>query len=377
MLKSLPMRSLHPLWLVPVLVCLGCTPPADKCASDRVQHLEACQTACEQGDMPSCLAAAHTFDERFEGAAEGADAEQAVGLYEKACEGGQFEACASALRGLLLGPSQQEPELEAPSSVDGAPARRRAILAKACGMDDKRLCEEASDAFLGVDAGKAAAMGRKACALTLTDRVKREACETERVSRANRAQTGAKACDGGQPGGCLMLGNALVHADRPRARAAYAKECKRRGLDRDGNAEGCVTVYERAALAHALPAAQPSIVDRPGARVLLRSLELDPSRPEQPSPEHVRQVIDEGTEALRACYGAAVTRNPKLTGSLALQFTIDALGEPWNIRESELKLVDVRAVECIKQAAAFWRFPEPNRDTIDVKAHFTFRLEHP
>ena len=169
----------------------------------------------------------------------------------------------------------------------------------------------------------------------------------------------------------------MLLSDTTRARDAFAKECKRRRLLRDGKPDACVDLYVRSATERALPAAEPSIADRPNARVLLRSLTTAPSRPERPSPEHIREVVDKGTEGLRACYAAALGRNPNLSGTLTLRFTIDGLGEPWNVREDELKLLDLQAVECVKKAAAAWRFQEPNRDTIDVEAAFAFRLESP
>lgn len=354
---------------------LGCTSAREKCAADRVANDDACRDACDEGDMPSCLAAAHTHDELHESKPSREEAEQAVRLYERACEGGQLEACASALRGLLRGPSRADPDEAAPDEVHDAAARRRAMLLRACELDDRLLCEEAADAFLGVDREKAEALGRRACSLEHDDRLQREACEGERTSLAERAQRGAQGCAAGKPGGCLELANAVVHADLPRAREAYAKECKRRGLVQEGKTDACVAVYEKAATARALPAAEPSVTDRPDARVLLRSLTLEPSKPERPSAEQVRQVVDEGTAPLQACYAAALTRNPELSGSLSLHFTVDALGEPWNLREEDLKLVDVQAVECVKKAAAAWRFPEPNRGTIDVQARFSFRIE--
>ena len=371
------LRSLLPLAVATAWWLSGCTPPEQKCSQDRVGNLEACQSACEKGDMPSCFAAAHTFDERFEHGAAGSDAEQAAKFYEKACEGGELEACDNAVRGLLLGPSRERPELPAPHSVENAPERRRNILAKACSLDDRRRCMEASDAYLGEEREKSEQLGRKACSLEFADRVKREACEDERRSLAKRAEQGAKGCESGSPGGCLTLGNAVILSDRARAHEAYAKECKRRRLLDDGKPDRCVQVYEQAAIARKLPMAQPSISDRPNARVMLRSLTTQPSKPEKPSPEHIREVIDRGTESLRACYAAALSRNAKLTGTLTLAFTIDGLGEPWNIREQELKLVDLAAVECVKKAATTWRFDEPNRGTIEVEAAFAFRLEAP
>lgn len=355
----------------------ACTPADQKCSQDRVGNLEACQTACDQGHMLSCLAAARSFDQNFERSAARADAERAVALYEKACEAGLIDACVGATWGILLGPSQDKPDLPPPSVVDQAPERRRALLAKGCGLEDRKCCIEASDAFLGEDRSKAEQLGRKACLLEFSERGKREACEAERLALAAQADEGAAACKSGLPGGCLTLGNAVIHFDKGRAREAFERECKRRRLVREGKTDACVQVYERVATVRSLPAAEPSIVDRPHARVILLSVTMDPSRPERPSSEQVRDVIDKGTKSLEPCYASALSRNPKLTGSLTLRFTIDGLGHPWNVREEDLRLVDVQAVECVKQRAAAWRFEEPKRDTIDVDAKLVFRIERP
>ena len=172
--------------LVPLLFCVagstGCSPPEQKCSEDRTGNIEACQEACEKGHTASCLAAAYTYDERFEKDSAGADAEKAVQFFEKGCLGGDVESCAAAVRGLLRGPSREHPELPAPHDVDDAPDRRRALLAKGCALDDFRLCYEAADAYLGVDREKAEQLGRKGCALELTDHVKRKACESERAA---------------------------------------------------------------------------------------------------------------------------------------------------------------------------------------------------
>lgn len=366
----------------PVLFAIGllsalyaCTPADQKCSQDRVGNLEACQTACDQGHMPSCLAAARSFDQKFEQNAARADAEQAVSLYEKACEAGLLDACVGATWGILLGPSQDKPDLSPPSVVDRAPERRRALLAKGCGLEDRKCCVEASDAFLGEDRLKAEQLGKKACLLEFSDRGKREACEAARLALAAQADEGAAACNSGHPGGCLTLGKALIHFDKVRAREAFGRECKRRRLLRDGKADACVQVYEQVATARALPAAEPSIVDRPNARVILRSVTMDPSRPERPSSEQVREVIDKGMKSLEPCYASALSRNPKLTGSLTLRFTIDGLGHPWNVRDEDLGLIDVKAVQCVKLRAEAWRFEEPDQDTIDVDAKIVFRIE--
>jgi hypothetical protein len=372
------MSLLRGLVLAMIVVWLPCcAPPAKKCAEDRVGNLSACEQACDQNDVPSCVAAARTFDQRFVKEAAASDAERAVALYEKACEAGAIEACFGATRGILLGPSEGNPELPPPSRVDRGPERRRSVLAMGCALEDRRFCMEASDAFLGEDREKSQQLGKKGCALEFADRVKREMCEAERVALALGAQEGATGCESGRPGGCLALGNAIVHADRPRARNAYARECKRRRLDVGGNADACVKVYEDLALARKLPSAEPSISDRPGARVILRSLALDPSRPERPNAEQVRHVVDEGTKTLEGCYAAALRRNPKLAGTLTLRFTVDGLGQPWNVREDDLALVDVETVECVKRSAAAWRFPEPKQETVAVEAKLAFRLERP
>ena len=376
-MQSPTMRTSHALCAITLALVslLGCTPADEKCAADRLANHDACQTACDQGHMPSCLAAANTHDERYEAKPSKQEAEQAVRLYERACEGGQLEACASALRGLLQGPSREDPNKTTPDAVSDAPTRRRALLLQACALDDPHWCEEAADAFLGVDGEKAEALGRKACSLEYADRVKRDACETKRAALVQQASRGAEGCASGRPGGCLELANAVVRTDLSRAREAYAKECKRRGLLNDGKTDACVAVYEKAATARTLPAAEPSIADRTDARVLLRSLALDPSKPDVPSAEQIRKVVDEGSRPLQACYAAALGRNSKLSGSLTLLLTIDAFGEPWNIREQDLKLLDLQAVECVKKAAGTWRFPQPSRGTIDVQAHFVFRIE--
>lgn len=327
--------------------------------------------------MPSCLAAAHSLDERFSETAAGTDAELAVQLYEKACLGGELEGCQAVLRGILQGPSREKPELPQPRAVDRAPERRRALLAKACTLGDGPLCSEAGDAHLGFDRTKAEQLGRQGCALQHGDRVERESCETEAAALAERAEKGATDCEAANPGGCLALGNAIAHADRIGAREAYDKECRRRRLVVDNKTDSCVAVYEKAFTSRRLPAAEPSIADQPNARVILRSLTIEPSRPERPTAEQIRERVEEGTTGLAACYASALGRNPKLTGALELHFTIDGLGEPFDVRDHELALVDVQAVECIKQRARAWRFPEPKQDTVRVEASFAFRIEEP
>ena len=362
---------------VAALGMVGCASPAQKCANDRDKNLESCEIACENGDLPSCVSAARAYDQRYMKSGSVSDAERSVSMYEKSCLAGRKEACFGAVRGILLGPSESNPELSPPARVDRAAERRRVLLAKGCELDDPQFCKEASDAFLGEDAQRSEQLGRKYCVLELTDKGKRDACVMQREQRARQAQQGANRCASGQPGGCLALGNSVVTVDRVRAREAYARECKGRRLDVQGNADACVKVYESQGLATKLPAVEPSISDCRDARVILRSLRLIPESPSRPNPEQVREVVDRGTEALERCYAAGLRKNPKLAGSLTIRATIDGLGEIWNVQEDDIALIDLPTVECVKKEATTWRFPEPSQGTIQLEAKLAFRVERP
>ena len=363
-----------------LVVLCGCKSDAEKCAHDPEGKLTLCEETCKAGTIASCLAAAHVYDERFEtgGADAKGSAERAVLHYERACDSGESEGCWAAIRGVLRGPTETDPDVVLGEPIPDAGRRRRELLAKGCTLGRADLCREAADALLGHEDDKAVSYAGRSCEMQLDDDERKAACVLERTKLAKQSYAAARGCEQGKPGACLALGNAVARSDHGRAREAFDKECKLRRLLEDGSTKSCVDTSMQEALAPELSKALtlPSIQGDaaiPSAVVMLSDVSLVPDKPSTPSPEAIRTELDRGRAELVACYRAARTDNPNLEGKLTLQFTIDGLGDAWNVRATDVDLRDMRMVRCAVERAGAWRFPAPSRDTIAVRTSFTFR----
>jgi hypothetical protein len=374
------LSSLAATALCALVLVSGCKSDAEKCARDPAGNLALCEGTCESGTIASCVAAAHVYDERFE--AGGADAklsaERAINYYEKACKGGESEACWAAIRGVLRGPTERDPDIVMGEPVPDAGRRRRVLLETGCTLGSLELCREVADALLGHEDDKAASYAGRCCEMEFDDDARRAACVSERAKLAKRAYDAARGCEQGKPGACRVLGSAVAKSDHPRAREAFDKECRRRRLLEGGSTKACVDTSMKAALTPELPEAlalptPPADAAAPSAVVMLSDVSLVPDRPSSPSPEAIRAELDRGTSELATCYRTARTDNPNLEGKLTLQFTIDGVGDTWDVHATKVELKDMRMVRCVVERAGVWRFPAPARETVAVQTTFTFR----
>lgn len=138
---------------------------------------------CNHGDPPSCLAAAEAHMNRAKG--DSAVIQEAVGLYQLACEGGLVEGCTSAAWRLAdASPSDAPPWFELGCGLGDVPSCReiglaqmsgsyvprdraaaRGSLAQACRADDRAACAGLGELLKRTDPEAALDAASRACGL--------------------------------------------------------------------------------------------------------------------------------------------------------------------------------------------------------------------
>jgi hypothetical protein len=76
--------------------------------------------------------------------------------------------------------------------------------------------------------------------------------------------------------------------------------------------------------------------------------------------------------AVRACYEAALKRNPSLSGKLVLRFAVSMIGKVTSLEIDTDTLNDPEVIACIKARAFSWRFP-PSAEPIEFSYPFVFQ----
>lgn len=75
--------------------------------------------------------------------------------------------------------------------------------------------------------------------------------------------------------------------------------------------------------------------------------------------EAIRRVIKSNERQVRACYEAALNRQPDLKGRLLLRWKIGDLGKVYEASVKESSLGSTAVANCVLRRLRTWRFPEP------------------
>ncbi len=94
--------------------------------------------------------------------------------------------------------------------------------------------------------------------------------------------------------------------------------------------------------------------------------------------EEIQQVMANNRDAVRACYDAALAKNPGIAGDLVVSFTIDPRGDvkqaEVNWSESDLHIPELDT--CAVDAVRSFKFPPSSRG-LESKVNYPFNFNPP
>ena len=114
------------------------------------------------------------------------------------------------------------------------------------------------------------------------------------------------------------------------------------------------------------------------ARYALGELKPPPLAPPKPRIDmsEVEFVVFGRREEIRACYDAALRRNPKVGGSVQFQWSITDRGVAQNIRVLNGSIKESGFLRCIQSRIGVWKFPKPKHGPVVVSYPFRFVLSN-
>jgi TonB family protein len=88
----------------------------------------------------------------------------------------------------------------------------------------------------------------------------------------------------------------------------------------------------------------------------------------------VRRIVRSHINEVRYCYNQGVARNPKLRGTVVVDFTISLTGKVSASVVRSSTLTDPKVDTCIVESTRRWVFPKPSGGTADVSYEFDLVL---
>ncbi|MEE2787822.1 MAG: AgmX/PglI C-terminal domain-containing protein [Myxococcota bacterium] len=89
-------------------------------------------------------------------------------------------------------------------------------------------------------------------------------------------------------------------------------------------------------------------------------------------PSAIGRVVGRRKGAIKSCYEKQLKRNPKLRGTVKVQFTILESGRVDRVKVLQDTTGDQAVGRCIKQKMRRWRFPKPDGGSVTVSFPFVF-----
>ena len=91
--------------------------------------------------------------------------------------------------------------------------------------------------------------------------------------------------------------------------------------------------------------------------------------------EAIRKVVKENVKELRVCYERLAQRDPKESGRIDLNWTIQANGIVGDVKVVKSEIKDEDTLECMIASLATWKFQKPLKGVIlDVNYPFVFLI---
>ena len=108
--------------------------------------------------------------------------------------------------------------------------------------------------------------------------------------------------------------------------------------------------------------------------------EFAPNRPEKVrepligeiNRDLVEKVIHSNQFDLQLCYELALRRNQSLSGAMDVKWRLDSRGEISDLEIGGTTIHDRQMETCLLRKIASWKFPRPNRASVEINRHLSF-----
>lgn len=90
-------------------------------------------------------------------------------------------------------------------------------------------------------------------------------------------------------------------------------------------------------------------------------------------PRLVQETIDRYRFELQLCYELALRRNQEAKGSMEWQWHLDTQGQVYDIELVQSSISDSKMIDCVKSKIASWKWPRPQKGSIQISFPFHFR----
>ncbi len=89
-------------------------------------------------------------------------------------------------------------------------------------------------------------------------------------------------------------------------------------------------------------------------------------------PQLVQATIDRYRFELQLCYELALRRNQEAQGSMQWQWHIDTQGQVFDIELVQTSISDSKMADCVRNKIASWKWPKPQKGSIQISFPFHF-----
>ncbi len=90
-------------------------------------------------------------------------------------------------------------------------------------------------------------------------------------------------------------------------------------------------------------------------------------------PRLVQQTIERYRFELQLCYELALRRNQAAAGSMEWQWHLDTQGQVYDIELLQSGISDPKMVECVRSKIGSWKWPRPQKGSIQISFPFHFK----
>ena len=86
----------------------------------------------------------------------------------------------------------------------------------------------------------------------------------------------------------------------------------------------------------------------------------------------IDKVVNTNRFDLQLCFELALRRNQGLSGGMDFKWRLDSRGEMSELEVIASTIRDRQMEKCVLKKIASWRFPRPNRGSVEINHHFSF-----
>jgi hypothetical protein len=90
-------------------------------------------------------------------------------------------------------------------------------------------------------------------------------------------------------------------------------------------------------------------------------------------PKLIEQTITRYRFELQLCYELALRRNQQAVGAMEWQWHLDTQGQVYDIDLVKSSISDPKMIDCVRGKIANWKWPKPQKGSIQISYPFLFR----